>query len=860
MRGSASISAASAEPRAPASGGRNSGREHRAKARGEKEKIMLNHRILFSAVAVGLAGIACGDSDGGNGGDNGGSDGLSIRSFEVSSSSVRSGQTVTLTWDVRGATFLEVRQGEVGRDETTLVEEEDEAASGSGQAESNPIANETTFTLIAANAEEQLEETQTVTVQGIRIVEFSADPSSGIRSGDVVELSWVIEGSNVESLELTDEDGNTPLGADDEPVDLLVANTGTVEIKVLGDVGSDTDTETFTLRAVGGGGSATETLELEVEVALPIIDRFATTAGTNTFVFGRTVTAEWRVRNAERVIIKFDGNICANTTDFDNETNNRSACTSFTVQNPTHTLSIEVVNANTPTPDDYVTEEITITGTDPVVVDSFSVDPATYWQGASEVTFTWETSVANRAELQQRVSLGGGQFDWCTITETPKAGCLEFPVTAPTSPDGTFTFEVVGAEQRNFRIRAILEADGQVVDDENLSALVAGDFDEPDSSQASPLLINTRNLGLNQRGTITDPGEEDWFAVDVPENGRVFARASVETFAAFGEDPQAACFSGDDILTDTRIELFDPSGNSLGSSGSNALAAFGGDDNTCATVVGHLQPFAVDLPAGRYSFKVTGEESRTGQYTFAVDVFEPAVEPQTSITAVGGPQWQVVDINVSAVPLFLSALTYPLANHGLVPNGMNALFRQSAVFVSGAPHDRDYATELEPALQAMGVKLNTGFAPIDLGIGTPMGDVPNGLMLTYTVVPTGDTSTTTFDYRPLGEAEGPALPIDIFPLTTEEQFFGKVFEDPLFDENVNPMNGDPIDGLAYPVFEDADRADVVEGVSHRHFLHLNSVGLNTEEPDVAAGTYIWVVHIFDDTGGGYEIEVSFDIN
>jgi hypothetical protein len=813
--------------------------------------------ILISALAVGLAGMGCGGDDdgGGNGGNGNGS--LTISSFTASAESVRSGQTVTLNWRVSGATFVEVTQVQTGQDPVVIFT--DAAYSGSPTSvESNPIGSATTFRLVAANAEDQTEDSVSVSVTGIRIDTFAANPSTGIRSGDVITLEWVIEGANVESLEILDEDGNVPIDGDDNPIDPRVGNTGEVTVKVLGDLGAGDDTESYTLRAVGGGGNAEATVTVDVEVALPIIDVFETTVQTNTIVFGQTVSAEWNVRNATRVIILFDGNVCADNTNFENGVNNRSACSNFPVENASHTLEIRVGNVNTPTEADFVTEQLTISGTDPVSVDSFSISPETYWQGAADITFTWETTVANRAELQERVSLGGGQFRWCTITETPAPGCREFGATAPTTPDGSFVFEVVGAQRRDFRVLAILEADGQEVDTDNESLVVQGDFNEPPSSFDNPLLINTRNVGLDQRATITNPNEEDWYAVDVPDDGRILARAGVATFDIATAD--VSCLGGGQ-LADTRIELFDDQQNLLGSVGGNAFDALGVNDPACAVMVGHRHPFAMDLTAGRYYFRVTGENLRTGQYTFNVNTFEPEAEPFTEITAVGGPQWEIADINVVAIPLVTAALIWPYSNHTILANGMSPLFRHSVVYLPNVPHQRNYRNEIQPAWQAAGFKLNDGFVPLDVGQNTPMSAVPLGLALTYTVVPTGGTSTTTFDYLPLGEATGPALPFSAFPIVTEEQSFGKSFGDGVFDENVNPMNGDPIDGLGYPVVDVADRTDVTGGVSHRHFMHLNSVAfMDTSDIVNPVDRYTWTVHIFDDTGGGYELEVSFDIN
>lgn len=838
---------------------------------------MFDRQLLFTAFVAGMAGsvgLGCGGDEPANGGDNG-SVALSA-ALSASATSVRSGDTVELTWTVNGATSVILRQGDTELQNLTG----DDAVSGSRT--SNAITDDTTFTLIAENADERLERTLDVTVQGIRIAEFTASPSTGIRSGDVVELSWLIEGANVENLELTDEDGNVPVDADGNEVDLLIGEVGSVEVLVLGDLGAETDTETFTLRAVGGGGEVTASVELDVEVALPIIDEFTTTQadGSTTYIVGESIEVSWTVRNATRVIIRLDNGdqqvTCADNSNFDNNVQNRTSCRNNPAQEGPQTVTILVGNANTPDEADYVTRDLTVTGVQPPAIESFTVSPDTYWQGLTEVTFTWDTSNAARVELQQFVSLGGGQDEYCTIKETPDPGCRGFDVTAPTSADGTFTFQVEGTQPRSFRLRAILaDAQDNEVTAVNQQVSVTPDFDEPSSSFENPILIAEDNFGLSQRATITNPGEEDWFAVDVPENGRIVARAGVNEFdigngrASCLEDPQ---------LADTEIEMFDESRTSLGIVGSNAFDAFQQmADTSCAVITGHRHPFALDLPAGRYFFKVVGEDNRVGEYTFAVDVYEPIPEPFTEIEPVNGPQWEITDINVVAIPLdnpgFAATLLWGFSNQSIIANNGGAFFRQSSVLVGGAPHSEGWESELQAAWQVAGLKVNSGFDTRDIAAGIAMNDPAFALALSYTVVPTGATSTTTFDYRPLGTAVGPALPVDIFPFTTDVQRFGKSFGDVVFDENLNPMNGDPVDPLAYPVFPEFDCTPVpnspnpapgcsavVQGVSHRHFFHVNSALFQSTGPIMnPADRYTWTVHIFDATDAGYEVEVSFDI-
>jgi len=846
---------------------------------------------------VGLAGSACGGDDGtgGNGSGNGnGSSGdpLSIDAFDVSASSVRSGGTVTLTWEVSGATFLEVLQGD-----TALVTEEGDAAAGSGQVESAAINDVTTFTLVAANADDQQEETLEVTVQGIRIVEFSADPSSGVRSGDPVEMSWRIEGATVDSIEIRDEDDEVPVGPDDQPIDPRVGSEGSVTVQVIGDVGSTSDTKTYTLRAVGGGGEATRSLDLDVEVALPVIDTFTTSTDGTEFVVGADLQIRWSTRNAERVVVFKDGLICSDDESVENERNNTSTC--GTVEEGGHTIEIRAGNANTPVIEDAPTQierfdnfvggdlELQITSVEPPVVESFDISPDEYWEGVRDVTATWDTSNATRVELQQFVPLGQTN-EWCPLTQNPTPPCPAFDLEAPTSPDGNFTFELEGGQIRDYRVEAILEDEnGNRVDSSNQTARVQGNYDEPDSSQMNPLLIAGNNLGVDQRATIDNQGDEDWFAVDVPANGRIFARAGVGEFDLIGGS--AECRTEDDNpalspLADTAIELFDEDGNSLGTASGNTFDRFLGDVNTtCAVMAGHLHPFAMGLDAGRYLLKVTGEDLRTGDYTFNVQVFEPPPAADTDVNPNPGtsPQWEVEGVTLTSMPLGppFGPVVWPLASHGFNNNPQTGSFwRLSIQPIPLTPHDRDYGTELEVAFQAAGLKVNRGFTPTDLGCMSNSGSCQAGgdrfLVLSYTVVGPSDTSSTTVDYRnPDGSlgATGPFIPFDAFPFSTDTHTFGKSFEPPLVDDNNNPpwdpSTEMPLDPITYTVVE-GDREDAVGGVSHRHFWHFMSVNLDTYPGFQSgqalsipnpAGQYVWTVILNDDTGAGYTIKAFFTL-
>ena len=88
---------------------------------------MFDKRLLFSALVAGLAGsvgMGCGGDDEANGGGNG--DTLSAE-LTASATSVRSGDTVELTWTVSGAESVILRQGDTELENLTG----DDAVSGS---------------------------------------------------------------------------------------------------------------------------------------------------------------------------------------------------------------------------------------------------------------------------------------------------------------------------------------------------------------------------------------------------------------------------------------------------------------------------------------------------------------------------------------------------------------------------------------------------------------------------------------------------------------------------------------------------------------------------------------------------------
>jgi outer membrane protein OmpA-like peptidoglycan-associated protein len=262
---------------------------------------------------------------------------LRIIRFSANPSTVRSGQSSTLTWQVENAESVEITT--VGR------------VDARGGSVSVAPAETTIYRLTAKGANNQeVNETVTITVERPlgRVITFTASPMN-ISLGQSSTLTWQTDGAD--SVEIT--------------------GLGTVAING-SQVVSPTETTTYTLTAHTRFGDVTANTTIRVTPpTAPRILRF--TAAPQTIVLGETATLLWSVEGATDVSISTIGIVGANGT--------------FNVA-PTGTTTYVLTATNQA--GQPVTAETTVTVTRPPAIISFTATPDTTRAGG-EVTLAWVT-------------------------------------------------------------------------------------------------------------------------------------------------------------------------------------------------------------------------------------------------------------------------------------------------------------------------------------------------------------------------------------------------------------------------------------------------------------------------------------
>ncbi|MBY0505649.1 MAG: OmpA family protein [Bryobacteraceae bacterium] len=270
---------------------------------------------------------------------------LRILRFTANPSSVRSGQSSTLTWQVDNATSVEIST--IGR------------VDARGGSVTVAPGDTTVYRLTARGANNQeLNETVTITVEKPlgRIITFTSSPMN-ISLGQSSTLSWQTEGA--ETVELS---GTGP-----------VAANGSQSV-------SPTQTTTYTLIVRTRFGEVTANTTIQVTPpSAPRILRF--TAAPQNIVTGEAATLLWSVENATDVTISTIGSVGNNGT--------------FNVT-PAGTTVYRLTARNQS--GEPVTAETTVTVSRPPAIISFTANPDTTRPGG-EVTLTWITENTNNVSI-----------------------------------------------------------------------------------------------------------------------------------------------------------------------------------------------------------------------------------------------------------------------------------------------------------------------------------------------------------------------------------------------------------------------------------------------------------------------------
>ena len=307
-----------------------------------------------------------------------------VNSFSATPSPILEGETSTLSWDVTGATTVEIDNG-VGQVDTA-----------SGTVQVSPAAT-TTYTLTAANEAGETIASATLTVSSPAekptVNSFAASPAAIVQGGSA-SLSWDV--SNAATVTI------------DNGVGQVDAASGTVQV-------SPEATTTYTLTASNQAGNTTATATLTVSspVEKPTVNSFA--ASPAAIVQGGAASLSWDVSNAATVTI-------------DNGVGQVDAASGTVQVSPAATTTYTLAATNQ-AGDTTATATLTVSSLDKPAVNFFSASPPAIVEGGT-ATLSWDVSDAETVTIDN----GLGQV-------YPDSG------TAQVSPEATTTYTLTAENQ-----------------------------------------------------------------------------------------------------------------------------------------------------------------------------------------------------------------------------------------------------------------------------------------------------------------------------------------------------------------------------------------------------------------------------
>lgn len=416
----------------------------------------------------------------------------------------------------------------------------------SGEVVVAPPADET-YTLTAANAagEEDSASVMVTVYTGARVLSFTAS-STTVDFGDGAVLSYeVARATDVDLAEnaLTIATSTSPLG------------TFVVEPR---------ETAEYTLTARSETGDQAAALTIAVRPLPPRVTSFS--AAPDPVLIGTTTVLSWSVRGADDVRIEDASGLAL--------IQRAPSVGAIGARVDSAVEDFVLIATN---PHGETRESLVVTGQNIPTVDSFTVTPGTF-VGSTVLTLSWETSDATAVEL--------------LVDGLPE------PTFSGASPDGTFTLAVTATHELTL---AAVNAVGRAETTVRVLGL-DGELEPNDTVQtAQPVLGDGTGAG----GTISaggPNGDLDHFAVDVPDQGSIFAETS---------DGVGGC------TTDTRLTLLDPGGDELGDDDDDG-------PGFCSQIDPRRDAFATNLPGGRYVVQVRGATGQaTGPYVVLITARPP---------------------------------------------------------------------------------------------------------------------------------------------------------------------------------------------------------------------------------------------
>jgi hypothetical protein len=305
-------------------------------------------------------------------------------SFTAEPSTIASGGTSTLKWDVKGATKVTI-QG-IG------------TVASSGTHDVSPTST-TTYTLTASNGAGVINATATVSIgtSGKPVItSFTATPDF-IDAGGSSNLEWFVTNANEVSI-------NQGIGN--------VATYGSKSVKL-------DATTIYTLTANNGAGTTSMSLTVTVSSdGKPVISRF--TASPQFITTGGTSTLQWQVAGANTIFI--DPAIGAVD----------ASGTEEVMPDVTTTYSLSATNDNGTT---TATAVVTFSTVNLPVIENFTVNPSSVYVGGS-ATISWNVSNADTITIDNGI---GDVNPTGTMAVSPtQTGSITYTITA-TNASGSVT-------------------------------------------------------------------------------------------------------------------------------------------------------------------------------------------------------------------------------------------------------------------------------------------------------------------------------------------------------------------------------------------------------------------------------------
>jgi cysteine-rich repeat protein len=476
--------------------------------------------------------------------------GPQIVTFTASPQAITLGDSTMLSWNVTDATNVTITDdaGNEVFNDATLV----------GQTSVTPaVANppgSIIYTLTAVDAENRTA-TDTVTVnvnppQAPSIIAFDANPST-INLGDSSDLTWVV--ADALTIEIQANGTTATITTD-------LAGTFTVSPTI------DID---YTLIATNAFGSSQATATVLVDNGAPLINDFA--ANPNPVALGSNTTLSWDTVAADSLRISNGTTEIYSTTD---------ATGTFDVT-PTATSTVYTLEATNTIGTN--TFNVTVYAHAAPVINDFTVTPLSFTGNSTVATITWDvTSAATIDLLADGVPVAGFTAIDVNPMTTDSAGSIM--VTVPT----TTTFSLVAESAGGIELAEVT---------------VINVFNKTEPNDTPDLAVTHPGDGSGAAGTINPARDVDWFVVNVPAGGNLFAETS---------DGRGGC------TLDTIVAVFNST-----IAGSVAIATNDdiGGGNVCSRVGpfagrgGTRDPDLANMAAGPYYIRVTAfDPTDTGSY------------------------------------------------------------------------------------------------------------------------------------------------------------------------------------------------------------------------------------------------------